>query len=118
MDGGLVFARTWIAAWNSHDLDAILDLYAENVRLTSPLAARLRADVSGTLRGKESLRSYFARILRVRENLAFELIDCLTGNCATAVYYRGVACLRALEVMRRDGSGKVVNADVFYSRRI
>ena len=33
------FAREWIEAWNSHDLDAILSHYATDVVLTSPVAA-------------------------------------------------------------------------------
>ena len=35
------FAREWIEAWNSHDLDTILSHYADGVVLTSPAAARL-----------------------------------------------------------------------------
>ncbi len=35
------FAKHWIQAWNSHDLDAIRSHYSENVVLLSPVAAKL-----------------------------------------------------------------------------
>ncbi len=35
------FADAWIAAWNAHDLDAILSHYDDAIELTSPVAAKL-----------------------------------------------------------------------------
>ena len=54
-------ASEWIAAFNSHDLDTILDHYEDDIVLTSPAAARLLKDPAGTVRGKAALRSYFAK---------------------------------------------------------
>jgi ketosteroid isomerase-like protein len=34
-------AHHWIAAWNAHDLAAIMSHYEETIELTSPVAARL-----------------------------------------------------------------------------
>jgi hypothetical protein len=47
------FAQHWVLAWNSHDLDAIMAHYGWEVVLTSPVAARLLNDESGTVAGKE-----------------------------------------------------------------
>jgi ketosteroid isomerase-like protein len=33
-----VFALEWVAAWNSRDLERILQHYTEDVEITSPLA--------------------------------------------------------------------------------
>lgn len=30
------FAKEWLAAWNSHNLDSIMDHYSPNVEFTSP----------------------------------------------------------------------------------
>ncbi|HEX4037774.1 MAG TPA: nuclear transport factor 2 family protein [Acidobacteriaceae bacterium] len=46
------FAHRWIQAWNSHDLEAILSLYAPEVVLVSPVAARLMHQTSGTIEGR------------------------------------------------------------------
>jgi len=51
--------REWISAWNSHDLDRILTLYAEDAEMTSDRIQVLGLAASGTLRGKERLRMYW-----------------------------------------------------------
>ena len=47
--------REWIAAWNSHDLERILALYAEDAEMTSDRIPALGLEASGTLRGKDEL---------------------------------------------------------------
>src|SRR5262252_3305149 len=51
----------WIAAWNSHDLDAIMSHYDVNVVLISPVAAKILDHPSGTVEGSAALRNYFQR---------------------------------------------------------
>ena len=46
------FAKDWVVAWNSHDLDAIMAHYGPDVILTSRVAARLLSDPSGTVTGR------------------------------------------------------------------
>jgi ketosteroid isomerase-like protein len=45
--------RTWIAAWNSRDLERVLALYAEDSEMTSDRIPALGFDASGTLRQRE-----------------------------------------------------------------
>ena len=47
--------RKWIAAWNSHDLERVLALYAEDSEMTSDKIPALGFDPSGTLRGKPNI---------------------------------------------------------------
>ena len=61
-DDPLIFAQTWIAAWNSHDLEGILAHYAEDIIFASPIAARLVG--TGVIQGKAALRRYWAQALR------------------------------------------------------
>ena len=69
------FAADWIAAWNSHNLDTILSHYSPDVVLTSPAAAKILDDASGTVRGNTALRNYFKLGLEVYPNLHFDLQD-------------------------------------------
>ena len=57
----LHLANDWIAAWNSHDLDAIMSHYEDTVELTSPVAAQLLGVPDGKVIGKANLRAYFQR---------------------------------------------------------
>jgi ketosteroid isomerase-like protein len=70
------FAQHWVAAWNSHDLDAILSHYSPEVVLTSPIEARLLNNACGTVTGKEALRNYFKRGLEAYPNLALNSWKC------------------------------------------
>ena len=49
MQGGFAqeFARDWVEAWNSHDIDRILTHYDEDVVLVSPVALNLLIDSKG-----------------------------------------------------------------------
>ena len=57
--------REWIAAWNSHDLERVLTLYAEDSEMTSDRIQALGLDGSGTLRGKASLRMYWSKAFQL-----------------------------------------------------
>ncbi len=109
------FARDWIADWNSHDLDAILSHYADEVVLTSPVAARLLNDPSGNVRGKAALRSYFQRGLEAYPNLRFELLDVMSGLASVVLCYLNQKRTKTAEFMEFDESGKVRRVVANYS---
>ena len=48
------FARDWVAAWNSHDLDRILSHYAEDVEFRSPFVVALTGVTVLTLLRREA----------------------------------------------------------------
>ncbi len=57
------FGTDWIAAWNRHDLDALLARCADDVEWASPLLPRLARAPSGVLRGKSAIGACWARLL-------------------------------------------------------
>ena len=109
------FADDWIQAWNSHDLEAIMSHYAPGVVLTSPTAAKLLGDSSGTVKGKEALRSYFARGLEAFPNLTFELLDVLWGISTVVLYYLNQKGTKTGEFMELDADQKVARVVANYN---
>ena len=109
------FAKEWIEAWNSHDLDAIAGHYAAGVNLTSPVAARLLGDDSGKVVGAEALREYFKKGLEVYPELSFELLDVMWGISSIVLYYRNQVGTKSGEFMEFDSEGKVVRVVANYS---
>ena len=91
------FARQWVAAWNSHDLDAIMSHYDVDVVLISPVAAKILNKPSGTVEGDAALRNYFKCGLELYPNLHFELLDVMWS-----VQYRGL-----LQESERHKDGRV-----------
>ena len=101
------FANDWIRAWNSHDLDTIMSHYATEVILISPTAAKLLGDASGTIQGKQAVRSYFERGLQAFPNLTFELLDVMWGISSVVLYYLNQKGTKTAEFMELDANQKV-----------
>jgi hypothetical protein len=114
-DAARSFAEDWVLAWNSHDLDAILSHYGSDVALTSPTAARLLNDPSGTVNGKDELRRYFKRGLEAYPDLKFELLEVMWGLSSVVLCYRNQRGAKCGEFMEFDGDGKVVRVVANYN---
>ena len=112
---GQKFATDWIRAWNSHQLDAIMSHYAAEVRLTSPAAAQLLRDPSGTVQGREALRDYFERGLAAYPDLAFRLLDVMRGIASVVLYYENQKGTRTGEFMELDANHKVLRVVANYT---
>jgi ketosteroid isomerase-like protein len=81
-------AVEWIAAWNSHDLDAIMALYAPGVVFQTPTIIDTLGIADGIVSGAERLREHFARGLQRLPDLRFELDAVYAGVTALAMTYR------------------------------
>ncbi len=80
------FAEQWYAAWNSRDLAAILEHYADDVEMASPLVSTLTGRDGGRIVGKDALRAYFTAGLEKYPALHFEPIELFVGvavSCST-----------------------------------
>lgn len=111
-------AEEWVAAWNAHDLDAIVALYAEDVEFRSPFVVKRLGDPRGELRGKDAVRDYFSRGLAALPNLRFELRNALVGVDSVAIHYDSVHDARdAVEVHELDADGRIVSVRAHYADR-
>jgi ketosteroid isomerase-like protein len=98
----------WIAAWNSHDLERILALYAEDSEMTSDRIPLLGLDASGTLRGKHRLRQYWEiAFQRLLPNLHFDLIDVYVSPDSLVVFYQNERGQKICEYLRLNAEGKI-----------
>ncbi|HZE39000.1 MAG TPA: nuclear transport factor 2 family protein [Stackebrandtia sp.] len=96
------FAADWLAAWNAHDLDALLAHFADDVTFTSPVAAQLLGG-DGVLRGKPALRDYWTEGLRRIPDLRFEVVATYVGVDALVINYRNQKGGLVNEVLIFDG---------------
>ena len=109
------FAREWYAAWNAHDLDAILGHYADDVEMTSPLVGPLSGNADGRIVGKEALRAYFAAGLEAYPDLRFEPLGLFVGVDSVVLQYVSVGGRRSAEVVFLDERGKIVRYAAHYA---
>jgi ketosteroid isomerase-like protein len=110
------FAEQWYGAWNAHDLAAILDHYAEDVEMISPLVSALTGTDATTLAGKDALRSYFAAGLERYPALHFEPIELFVGVDSLVLHYQGAGGNLAAEVIFLNSHDKITRYLAHYAQ--
>jgi SnoaL-like domain len=107
------FAADWIDSWNKHDLVRVLSHYTDDFEMSSPVIIKVAGEPSGTLKGKKSVGSYWAKALQLFPNLHFELVATLVGVNSITLYYKGVSG-PAAEVFHFNQDGKITSAYAHY----
>ena len=106
------FARQHISTWNQHDLEAILELYAESAELCSPVAGAL---VGGSVvRGRVALRQYFSRGLDQYPDLRFELVDVFVGARGVTLVMRGAGGRLVAETLTLNAKQEIERVVAHY----
>ncbi|PKP81727.1 MAG: hypothetical protein CVT79_08160 [Alphaproteobacteria bacterium HGW-Alphaproteobacteria-18] len=115
-DALMAHAEGWIAAWNAHDVEAVLKVWAEDGVFTSPAAASLTG--SAQVRGKSALRDYWGAALACVPDLRFELIGAFADEPSQVlivhyVSYTAGRAVRAAEILVFE-QGAQVRGEAFY----
>jgi hypothetical protein len=107
----IALGERWIDAWNSHDLDRILTLYADDAEMTSDGIVRLGFTVHGSVRGKQNLRAYWSKALVLLPNLHFVARGFFTSPNSVVVHYtndRGQTICEYLRVGQRGANAGLI----------
>lgn len=108
------FARRYYEAWNSHDLEAILALYADDIEFSSPYIAALGFSPDGVIHGKQLLRLYIEKALERAPLMSFTPEALYVGARGHTLIYRNHRGERAAEVHEMDAFGAILRADATY----
>lgn len=110
------FAKEWIEAWNSHDLDRILSHYSEDFEIWTPyIKIHMGPNSPDSLKGKEAVRAYWTKGLQASPPIKFDLLDAAESINSIGLYYKSSRGKRVMEVMHFNSSGKVHKAVVHYT---
>jgi len=96
----IAFSRQWVAAWNAHDVEAIVEHFHDDVVFTSPVAAKLLPDTNGVVRGKPALRHYWTVALARVPDLRFTIENVYQGIDTVVIAYRNQDDGLVSEVLR------------------
>jgi ketosteroid isomerase-like protein len=85
-------ANRWIAAFNRHDLDGLLALYANDAVHRSPKLRAARPETNGLVHGKDALRGWWRDAFERLPTLQYKL-ERITADKDSAfiIYERNVA---------------------------
>lgn len=109
------FAKTWITAWNGHDIQEIMSHYSPQIAFYSPVITQVGFGEDGAIEDLETLQKYFSRGLQLYPDLYFELHEVLYGTTSMVIYYTSIKNLKSAEMMRFDADGKIVEVRAHYS---
>lgn len=113
MSAADLFAKHWIEAWNTHDIEAILSHYADDVVFLSPVA--LKREGIGRIVGHAALRAYWTAGLAAQPQLRFTLDKVLGGFDSLTLIYQNHRDQSVAETFEFDEAGKVVRAYACYA---
>ena len=108
------FAASWYAAWNAHDLGAIMAHYAPTIEHSSPFIKRYNGTDDLALRGVDAVRDYFERALARNPTLRFDPLYVTTGLKSTILVYKRMTGDLAAEVFFLDDNGKIARSVSHY----
>ena len=109
------FAREWVGAWNSRDLERILAHYDEGVVLSSPRARDLFGKSDGMVHGKGELKKYFGFALTRMPDLHFTLDEVYSGVGSLVLEYHTKDGRHAAEFMAFGKNGMVSQVIAHYT---
>ena len=110
------FAIQWINAWNSHNIDKILEHYDNDIEFYSPLISVLNFNSEGIIKNKIDLKKYFEIGLNAYPNLYFQFHHCFIGVNSIVIYYTSVNGKLSAEVFEFNKSAKIKRVLCNYSK--
>jgi len=99
------FAADWIAAWNAHDLDAILSHYTDDVVFHSPRIALVMGEAVDFVAGKPALARYWRKALAQSGDLHFTPDRLYIGGDSLTIAYRNHRDQNVTETFVFDAAG-------------
>lgn len=114
-DDAQTFAREWVKAWNDHDLEAILQHYADEVVFHSPRIRMVTGRDVDALTGKAALRDYWGKALDLARDLYFEVDQVFVGSDALTILYTNHRQQQVTETFLLQADGKVVSSVAAYA---
>lgn len=97
------FVASWCAAWNAHDVEAVLAHFHDDAVFASPFGKRVFEGSDGVFRGKAEIRRYWTTALAIVPDLHFEVIRYCVGVDAVVIEYRNQRGVVVDEVLIFEG---------------
>jgi len=101
------FAAAWEAAWNRHDIEAVLTDFAEDAVFASPIAAKLLPGSEGRVVGKAAIRAYWQKGLELNPDLRFKVVRAFSGVDVIVIEFLNEKDRLRAEILKFRG-GRVV----------
>jgi hypothetical protein len=110
-------ASAWINAWNTGELDKIMEYYADDVELYSPFVIDRWDIPEGKLRGKQKLQEHFAKAFEISPVRNLNLLEILFGVNSFIIVYRNKEGNASADLVELNEKGKVKTVRSYYGKK-
>jgi ketosteroid isomerase-like protein len=111
-------AIQWFDAFNKHDLEALLSLYAEDAKHYSPKLKIHQPETNGLIEGKEALRNWWRDAFTRLPELHYEVIRVMNEDDQIFMEYNrqvpGEDEMRVGELLMIQ-NGEIISSRVYHS---
>ena len=97
------FAAEWAAAWNAHDVEAVLRHFHDDAIFSSPFAVHVFPESEGRLTGKQAIRDYWTAGIARIPDLHFSVDEVFVGIDHIVIAYVNQKQARVSEVLKFQG---------------
>jgi hypothetical protein len=98
------FADAWAAAWNAHDIEAVLAHFHDDATSSSPFAALVLPESQGRLIGTAAIRDYWTIGIARIPDLHFTIDAVFVGIDCIVIAYLNQRQARVSEVLKFAGA--------------
>lgn len=110
-------AQQWLDAFNAHDLETLLALYAEDAAHYSPKLKLLKPHTEGLIKGRAAMRDWWKDALQRLPSLHYEVARLTADTTRVFMEYTrqvaGEADLSVAEVLEIK-DGKIIASRVYH----
>ncbi len=110
-------AHSWIKAFNDHNLENLLDLYADDAEHYSPKLKISQPETNGWIKGKSALRKWWQDAFIRIPSLHYELKNLLADDNQVLMEYQrkaeGEANMMVAELLVIE-NGRIIGSKVYH----
>lgn len=118
MQSPLQIANAWFDAFNKHDIEMLLSLYAEDAEHYSPKLKARQPETNGLIKGKSALRAWWTDAFARLPNLHYTILELTATDSRVFMEYirqtPGEEDLQVGEVLVIENE-KIIASRVYHS---
>lgn len=111
---GQEFANNWLAAWNSKDIEKIIEFYSDEIVLVSPIVKNLTGYQDGIIIKKSEIKDMWLKVFQQIPELQYSLVAVVVGIDSLTIHYTSSLCDMVADVLKFDRDWKIIKSCTYY----
>lgn len=111
---GQEFANNWLVAWNSKDIEKIIEFYSDEIVLVSPAVKNVTGYQDGVIIKKSEIKDMWLKVFQQIPELQYSLVAVAVGIDSLTIHYTSSLCDMVADVLKFDRDWKIIKSCTYY----